>query len=136
MQVVVTRALQGLAWLVVAGLVVEFYLAGAALFGATTFQAHRSLGLALAAAMLLLLALALVARPGRRTIGLASVLVALAIVQVVLPSLRTALPWVAALHAINAVALAMVSVRIARPEDSRAVAARSTETLVPARSGT
>jgi hypothetical protein len=136
MQVVVTRTLQGLAWLVVAGIVVEFYLAGAALFGATTFQPHRSLGLALATAMVLLLALALVARPGRRTVGLASVLVVLAIVQVLLPSLRTALPWVAALHAINAAALAMVTVGIARAEGRGAAAGRSTEALVPASSGT
>ena len=136
MQVVVTRTLQGLAWLVVAGIVVQFYLTGAALFGATTFQPHRLLGNALAVAMLLLLVLALVARAGRRTVGMAALLVALAIVQVVLPSLRTAVPWVAALHAINAGALAMVTLRIARAEDSRAAAGRSTETLVPARSGT
>jgi Family of unknown function (DUF6220) len=131
----ITRIYQGLAWLVVGGLLSEFYLAGTALFGATTFQLHRTLGISLAAAILLLLVLALVARPGRRTIGLAAVLVVLAIVQVLLPSLRTAVPWVAALHPINAVALAMVTVRIARADDRTAVASRSTDTLVAAPSG-
>jgi len=132
----ITRILQGLAWLVVAGLVVEFYLAGSALFGATTFQPHRALGVGLAAAILLLLIVALIARPGRRVVGLAALLLVLGIVQVVLPSLRTAVPWVAALHPINAVALAMLTVRIARVEDRRAAASPSTETLIPARSGT
>ncbi len=48
MRSVGTRILKGLAWLVLAGLVVEFYLAGAALFGVTTFEPHRTLGLVLA----------------------------------------------------------------------------------------
>lgn len=104
---------RGLAWLVVAGLVLQFYLAGAALFGATTFQPHRALGDALAAAILLLLIVTLIARPGRRAVGLAAALTALVVVQLVLPSLRTGVPWVAALHAVNAVALVLVSVSIA-----------------------
>ena len=110
----ITRIFQGLAWLVVGGLVIQFYLAGAALFGAATFQPHRTLGLGLAAAVLLLLVVVLIARPGRRVIGAAAALTALTIVQVLLPSLRTGLPWVAALHVVNAVALASVTVSIAR----------------------
>jgi hypothetical protein len=109
-----TRIFQGLAWLVLAGLVVEFYLSGAALFGVTTFQPHRTLGVALALGILLLLVLALVARPGRRVVGLAALLAALTVVQVLLPSLRTGLPWVAALHAVNAVALSLQAAAIAR----------------------
>ncbi len=70
-----TRSLQGLAWLIVAGLVAEFYLAGAALFGVTTsFAPHRALGGVLAVAIVLLLVLALIARPGRRLVGLAALL--------------------------------------------------------------
>jgi hypothetical protein len=34
------RIFRGLAWLVLAGLAVEVYLAGAGLFGVTTFQLH------------------------------------------------------------------------------------------------
>jgi len=124
-----TRILKGLAWLVLAGLVVEFYLAGAALFGVTTFEPHRTLGLVLALAILLLLVLALVARPGRGVIGLAALLTALTVVQVLLPSLRTGLPWVAALHVVNAVALAVQAVAIARAPIRIAPARRSTEDL-------
>ena len=61
----ITRIFQGLAWLLGGGLVILFYLAGAALFGATTSQPHRALGEGLAAAVLLLFAVALTARPGR-----------------------------------------------------------------------
>ena len=126
----ITRMFQGLAWLVVGGLVIEFYLAGAALFGATTFQPHRALGVGLAAAILLLLVAVLIARPGRRVVGLAAALTALTIVQVLLPSLRTGLPWVAALHVVNAVALASVTVSIARAPRQAAEASDSREALL------
>ncbi|HEY1293470.1 MAG TPA: DUF6220 domain-containing protein [Chloroflexota bacterium] len=125
----ITRLFQSVAWLVLGGLVVQFYLAGAALFGATTFQSHRTLGTALGAAVLLLLILSVMARPGRRVVGLAATLMALTVVQLLLPSLRTGLPWVAALHVVNAIALVAVTVSIARaPLDARwGLSARSTE---------
>ena len=110
----IARIFQGLAWVVVSGLVLEFYLAGAALFGVTTFQYHRALGVRLAAAILLLMVVALITRPGRRVVGLAALLAALAIVQVFLPSLRTGVPSVAAIHVVNALALAVVAFSIAR----------------------
>jgi hypothetical protein len=119
------RILQGLAWLVLGGLLVQIYLAGAALFGLTTFQPHRTLGDALAAAILILLGVALIARPGRRVLGLAAALTVLTIVQIMLPSLRSGLPGVAALHAVNAVALVGVTINIARAA-TRAPAATRT----------
>jgi FtsH-binding integral membrane protein len=126
MRSVVTRIFQGLAWLVLAGLVLEFYLAGAAVFGATTFQPHRALGVILAAAILLLLVLALVARPGRHVVGLTTLLVVLTIVQVVLPSLATrlhpSLPGVAALHVVNAAVLLAVTGAIVRAPGRKAPA--------------
>jgi hypothetical protein len=125
-----TRTLQGLAWLVEGGLAIEFYLAGAALFGATTFQPHRALGISLAVAILLLLVVALIARPGRRVVGLAAALTALAIVQILLPSLRGGLPWVAALHVVNAMALAVLTVSIARASRRGAEARDSREALL------
>jgi hypothetical protein len=117
---------QGLALLIVGSLAFEFYLAGAALFGATTFQPHRALGVGLAAAILLLLLAGLIARPGRRVIGLALVLAGLAVLQVLLPSLRSELPWVS-LHALNAVALASVTVNIARALGQPAMPSRALE---------
>jgi hypothetical protein len=129
----ITRIFHGLAWVVVGGLLVQFYLAGAALFGATTFQPHRALGNALAVAILLLLIVTLIARPGWRVVGPALALVVLTIVQVMLPSLRTGLPWVAALHAVNAVALVAVTVSIAFAPRQAARAGGSREALrIPA----
>jgi len=109
----IARILQGLAWLVVGGLLLQFYLAGAALFGAASFQPHRMLGDAIGVSIVLLLVVTLIARPGRRIVGMAALLTALVIVQVALPSLRGALPFVAALHAVNAVFLVALAIRIA-----------------------
>jgi hypothetical protein len=110
---VLARLFQGLAWLILAGLVAQFYLAGAALFGATPFRPHRTLGSVLVVAALLLLVLALVARPGRRVVGLTAGLVGLIIVEVLLPSLRIGWPWVAAFHIVVAVAIAAQAAAIA-----------------------
>jgi hypothetical protein len=111
---VLIRLVQALAWVVLGGLLIQIYLAGAALFGVTTFQPHRALGEALAGAMLLLLVVALIARPGRRVIGMVVALTVLTIVQISLPSLRGDVPWVAALHAVNAVVLVGLTINIAR----------------------
>jgi Family of unknown function (DUF6220) len=125
MRAVVTRLVHGLAWLVLAGLAGEFYLAGAALFGVTTFQPHRTLGAVLAGAILLLPVPAPVARPGRRVLGLAALLAALAVVQAALPRLQPGLPAVAALHVVNAAALLAVTGAIARGPGRAAVVGRS-----------
>jgi hypothetical protein len=63
-------------------------------------------------------------------VGLAAVLTGLTILQVLLPSLRGGLPWVSALHALNAVALASVTVNIARASGQPAKASRSREALL------
>lgn len=131
-RLIVTRIFQGLAWLVVAGLVVEFYLAGAALFGVTTtFQLHATLGSILALAILLLLIVALIARPGRRLVGLTALLAALTILQVSLPRLRTVLPPVAALHVINAAVLLGLAGPLARAAGRAAADGRSAGAAAP-----
>ena len=112
MQAISVRVFRVLAWLVLAGLVLEVYLAGAGLFGAVTFQLHRAFGLVIAVAILLFLVMVLVARPGRRAVSLTGVLAILTVVQVFLPSARNGLPGVAALHAVNAVVLVVVTLGI------------------------
>lgn len=111
---VAARVFRGLAWLILVGLAVEVYLAGAGLFGVTTFQPHRALGVGLAVAILLLLVVTLVARPGRRVVGLTVLLAGLTVVQVLLPSLRIGVPWVAALHTVNALAMAFQAAALVR----------------------
>jgi hypothetical protein len=106
--------LRALAYLVLLGLMVEVYLVGAVLFAGMAFEPHRTLGHSLGPAILILLVLALITRPGRRVVGLSLLLVALTLLQFLLPSLRGSVPWAAALHAINALALLGVTAAIAR----------------------
>jgi hypothetical protein len=114
MRQIVSRLHRGLAWVAIAGFAVQFYLVGAALFGLTTFQLHRIVGYLLVLLVALLLILALAGLLGRRVIGLSVLLLVLVAVQALLPSLRTSVPWLAALHPVNALALIGVAAAIGR----------------------
>ncbi len=114
MQRIISQIHQWLAWIFLAGLLVQLYLAGAPLFGVTSFQPHRVLGMALTMLALLFPVLAFAGRMGRQLIGLSLLLVLLAIVQGILPMLRNTIPWIAALHTVNALALMTTSARIGR----------------------
>ena len=103
-----------LARLFLAGLLLQFYLAGAGLFGAGSFQPHRMLGDALTVLAILFPVLAIVGRLGQKVIGLSLLLVLLTIVQIMLPSLRGSASWIAALHPVNALVLMGISARIGR----------------------
>jgi Family of unknown function (DUF6220) len=113
-QQTIARIYTGLAWVIVAGLLLQFYLAGAALFGATSFEAHRSLGMGLALPVAALVVLALAGHMGWRVVGFSVLLLALTVVQILLPQLRETASWVAALHPINAMILMGVTSSCAR----------------------
>ena len=102
-----------LAWLILAGLVVEFYLAGAPVFRAVTFEPHVELGRTLGTAILVLFLLGLIDRTAPRVVRLSALLLGLMILQWVLPALGAVLPWLAALHAIVGMALIGATFRIA-----------------------
>jgi uncharacterized cupredoxin-like copper-binding protein len=114
MRRIMSRLHQGLAWLAMLGWIGELYLIGTAVFGASSTEAHRRLGMALAVLVLLLLVVALVGGLGRRSIGLSALLLVLTIAQALLPSLRADVPWLAALHPVNAVLLLGVTAAIAQ----------------------
>jgi hypothetical protein len=67
MQRIILYVHQALAWVVLVSLLLQFYWAGMALFGATSFEFHRTWGYLLVIPILLLLVLALAGRlgPGR-----------------------------------------------------------------------
>jgi hypothetical protein len=109
-----------LARIFLAGLLLQFYLAGTALFGAGSFQPHRMLGDALTLLAVLFPVLALVGRLGRRLVGLSFLLLLLTVVQMMLPSLRGSVSWIAALHPVNALALMGVSALIRRSSRAEA----------------
>jgi hypothetical protein len=129
MRQLLTRLFQGLAWLVVASLLVEFYLAGTALFGVATFQPHRLLGVITGVLILLLAILAPIAASTRRLVGQAVLLVLLTVVQLALPQLRVAAPAVAALHVVNAAVLLGLAATIARTSASTSEDVRSPEPI-------
>ena len=106
---VLERVHAAVAALFVVAIVVQVFLAGAALAnlgGSGNFATHIEFGytwIGLAALALLLTAIA--ARRPRREVGIAFGLLVLYVVQTLLPSFRSSMPWVAALHPVNALFL-------------------------------
>jgi Family of unknown function (DUF6220) len=100
-------AFYGVALVYLLGVVVQFFLAGLALFGTADYDTHRWLGFVLAAISLILLALAIGAKLPRSVTALSTVLVALNAVQIVLVQLDV--QELQALHVVNALAIAFVA---------------------------
>jgi uncharacterized protein DUF6220 len=107
--VVLERVHAAAAALFVVAIVVQVFLAGAALAnlgGSGNFSTHIEFGyswVGLAALALLLTALA--SRRPRRDVLITVGILVLYIVQTLLPSVRTSAPWIAALHPVNALVL-------------------------------
>ena len=105
-------------WAFVAAIVVQVFLAGAAiadLGGSGDFATHREFGYtAVGIVALVVLITAIAARAGRRNIGISFGLLVLYIVQTSLPAFKASLPQVAALHPLNAMFLFIVAIWYAR----------------------
>jgi hypothetical protein len=94
------------AWGFVAALVVQVWLAGAAipqLGGSGSFVTHRDFGYLIGLFSLILLVVAIVARVGRRRTTQAAAILGLYVVQSSLPYMDDVSPALAALHPVNAV---------------------------------
>ena len=106
---VLERLHAAVAALFVVAIVVQVFLAGAALAnlgGSGNFETHIEFGYTwIGLAALAVLLTAIVARRPRREIGIALGLLLLYIVQTILPNFKTSAPWVAALHPVNALFL-------------------------------
>jgi hypothetical protein len=103
------------AWLFVAVIVFQVFLAGVGLFvrGTDTFSAHRALGWMLHLAPIVVLLFAWGAHPGRTTMWLSGLLILLVWIQPFLPAMRNDMPFAAALHPVNALAIFAVGLVIA-----------------------
>ena len=102
-------------WLYLGSLALQFYAAGLALFGMTSFMSHALLGYGLILGALTLLALTVAARLGRRSLGLAFGLLLLVVLQPVLAvGVRSQYPWLAALHPVVALVIFGLALEIAR----------------------
>ena len=115
---VLKRLHAAVAALFVVAIVVQVFLAGAALAnlgGSGNFAIHIELGwtwIGIAALAVPLTALA--ARRPRREIGIALALLVLYVIQTALPGFRASAPWLAALHPVNALFLFALSAWYAR----------------------
>jgi hypothetical protein len=97
----------GLTAIYLLGVLVQFFLAGLAVFGSTDWDPHAGLGFVLSISTLLLLVLAVVGRLPRRLILVTLLLVGLNALQMVLPHIDVS--ELAALHPVNAVAIVFVA---------------------------
>lgn len=100
----------GLAWVVFAAVVAQFFLAGLGIFAGAGFSVHRLNGYLLILESLVLLVLALVGSVGSVRIGLSAAMLALTVVQSRLPD---APALIAALHPLNAVAILFTAQQLA-----------------------
>jgi len=102
------------AWLTVAALVVQVWLAGRGVFDTTGFDAHRSLGYTISILPIALLVLGLAGGMGRRIALMAVAIFLLIILQSVFVALRESQPAVAALHPVNGFLILLVAIVLAR----------------------
>ena len=108
-------AFQWLAWLFVACVVVQFFLAGLGVFaGAANFELHRTWGYTFGYLLFFMIAAALIGRMPRAAWAAPIGVIVLFALQSVLVAFRTEAPWIAALHPVNAVAIFTACLWIAR----------------------
>jgi hypothetical protein len=98
----IVAAQRGIAVLTMALIATQFFLAGAGAFGATSFDAHKTVGSVL---VLVVVVAVLVAALARRFVVHAAVLLGLTILQLVLGTIGADEPWVGAFHGLNALAV-------------------------------
>jgi hypothetical protein len=131
--------LAGLAWLFVGVIVLQVFFAGIGLFVDNDMSLHMGFGWLIPLFPLIVLIVCLPAGVDRSTGWLAAGTLVMTVVQISLPEFRDGLPYVAALHPVNALvvlglglALARRSTALARePRPEEASAARSVKTSQP-----
>jgi hypothetical membrane protein len=102
-----------LAWVFLAAVITQFFLAGLGSFGAKTFEPHKDFAGVFHLLALLLLLLAIFVRRNRADILLALLLFVITTVQFSLPEARDDAPGVAALHVVNALFIWIVGYHLA-----------------------
>jgi len=96
------------------GVVAQVFLAGMAVFGAGSWDDHVEFGYLVAIFPVLVIPLAALARAGRGSVWLTVAALVVAQVQTFLPWFRADVPWIAALHPVNAMVVFGLAVIIAR----------------------
>jgi hypothetical protein len=102
------------AWLFMACVVVQVFLAGLGVFaGTSNFDTHRNFGYIFGWLTLVLLVLGIAGRTGRQFIGPAGLILVLFALQSVFVALRADVPVAAALHPVNGLAIFLVAFIVA-----------------------
>jgi Family of unknown function (DUF6220) len=105
----------GIAWLLVAVLVIQVWLAGRGVFESpTVFITHRDFGYMISIFPIVLLVFGLLAGLGRRVAIMAAGIFGLVILQSVFVVMRTSSPAIAALHPVNGFLILLVAIMLAR----------------------
>jgi hypothetical protein len=103
------------AWLFVACLVVQVFLAGLGVFDSpSAFITHRDFGYLFGLLTIVLIVLALVGRLPRAFLGWSALLLGLFALQSVFVLFRTSVPAIAALHPVNGFLILLIAVNVAR----------------------
>ncbi len=105
----------GIAWLLVAVLVIQVWLAGRGVFESpTVFVTHRDVGYMISIVPIVLLVLGFLGGMGRRPAIMAAVIFGLVIIQSVFVVMKTSSPAIAALHPVNGFLILLVAIMLAR----------------------
>lgn len=121
-----------ISWIFVGMVVLQVFYAGVGLFGAGDMTNHVGFGYLVALVPPFVLLAAVVARAGRRLIGLASLLLLITFLQPTLAYAREDAPYIAALHPVNALAIAGLGLYIALRATALARSADGADSADPA----
>lgn len=117
-------------WLFAGGVITQFVLAGLALFDSgLIWDFHIGVGFSIGYLLLLNVIFGLLGRLPRAAWGRLGLLFLVYVIQTILPSLRHSVPWIAALHPINAAVILWLSITFAR--HARQYAPRPVGVMVP-----
>jgi len=118
-----TSAYHWIALIITAGLVVQFFLAGVGVFGADSFDAHKSVGWILHTASILILIAAIIGPRDRKSILMSIAFIVVFTIQAMLPGAADDSPWLAAFHPLLALVVLGMAAHIGMPAISRGRAA-------------
>lgn len=104
-----------IAWLLVAALVIQVWLAGRGVFESpSVFATHRDVGYTISLFPIVLLVLGFLGGLGRRVAIMAALIFALMILQSAFVVMRASSPAIAALHPVNGFLILLVAIMLAR----------------------
>ena len=114
---VARKTFVGLAWLFVLAVAIQFLLAGLAVLGGESIEAHRQWGfVVLHLIPILMLVAAIVGRMGRYVIGLTILLFVLVFLQPLFADPELDPQWLRSLHVLNALFIFALGSHLARRE--------------------